>query len=568
MKKQKFRLISSPGRAKNKAKPVAPARIIEPEHSKTENIEIAPEIRHKPEIQYKPEQKQRPQERPPQQVERPPQQVERPSQQVERPQERPPQQTQRPLQQTQRPPQQRAQYNQRRRVAMPGAPKRRRTYGFLVFCLVFTLLVLAGIYVGATYLWDYLESYEISRPEHIIDQMSENINLDFWREAAENALTSRLTHFEPDAKKALEPHLSYILDVRYSIRFRPEESTDELLVYTVRAGASDIGIVSFTPMEEAGHGLFIWGVSSMEFLESFLDPFSRSITITASQNAMVEVNEIPVTGEFRIPCEYEYGVTYQIDNLYGEVSVAVIDSDGQRPEALFAQYNEFYFPIIQPISASFNFIVPYGAIVYADGERVSPDNIKETIVMTSIFKGIVDQSQVPGIAHARYIFGYEDIYEEPVITVTDSQGTQLESYENDDGDLIYKEEYSETLKAANAETAEDFMRAYVRFSSNVGGDPSSNLSALGNYMQRSSALYRHLQAAVATRTWNRISQVTFHEVTADKFKQYGDNYLSCEVYYNLTQRGHVDTVDVEMRHEVLFVRSNGRWLVVNVLAIE
>jgi len=525
MKKQKFRLISSPGRAKTKAKPAAPARIIEPEYK--------------------------------------PQQAEHPSQQAEHP----PQQVQRPPQHAERPPQ-RVQYNQKRRVVMPGVPKRRRTYGFLVFCLVFTLLVFAGIYVGATYLWGYLEAYEISRPEHIIDHMSENIDLEFWREAVEKALEPRLTIFETDAAKALEPHLSHILDVRYSIRFRPEESTDELLVYTVRAGASDIGVVRFTPMEEAGHGLYIWGINSMELLESFIDPFSRSITITASQNAQVEVNGIPVSDDFRIPCEYEYGVTYQIENLYGEVTVIVIDQDGQRPEALFAQYDEYYFPITQPISVSFNFIVPYGAVVYADGERISADNITESIIMTSIFKGIVEQSQVPEAAYARYVFRIEEIYEEPVITVTDSQGTELESYENDDGDLIYKEEFSEALRAANAETAEDFMRAYVRFSSNVGGEPSSNLNALGNYMQRSSALYRHLQAAVATRTWNRISQVTFHEVTADKFKQYCDNYLTCEVYYNLTQRGHVDTVDLEMRHEVLFIRSGGKWLVINVLAIE
>jgi len=479
-------------------------------------------------------------------------------------------------QQPQNPPQPQTTASVPEPVAIPTAsvpepvaiPKQPRTYGFLIFCLVFTLLVLAGICIGAFYLWDYLESYEISRPEHIIEQMSENIDFDFWRESVEKSLISRLTPFETDVSKALEPHLSHIKDVRYSIRFRPEESTDELLVYTVRAGASDIGLVRFTPMEEAGHGLYIWGIASTELLESFLDPFSRSITITASQNSQVEVNGIPVSDEYRIPCEYDYGVTYQINNLYGEVSVVVIESSGQRPDALFAQYDEYYFPITPPISVSYNFIVPYGAVVYADDESVSSDNITETIVMSAIFKGIVEKSQVPSIASARYVFGFEDIYVEPVITVTNSQGTELESIENDDGDLIYIEPYSETLKASHAETAENFMRAYVRFSSNVGGDPNSNLSSLSNYMQRSSALYRHLQAAVITRSWPRTSQVTFHELTADNFKQYGDNYFTCEVYYNLTQRGHVDTVDVEMRHEVLFIRSNGRWLVANVLALD
>jgi len=449
----------------------------------------------------------------------------------------------------------------------PRASKR-RSYGFLVFLLVFILLASGGIFAGAMYLWDYLESFEISRPEHIIDHISENIDHDFWRRSAEIALYRRLTPFETDTSLALEPHLSQILDVQYSIRHRPEESTDDLLVYTIRAGASDIGIVRFKPMEEAGHGFFIWGVDSMEMLDSFLDPFSRSITITASQNAQVELNGLIITDDYLIDCEFEHGKTYRINNLYGEVFVKVIEFDGQIPEALFAQHDEFYFPITIPFDVSYNFIVPYGGIVYVDGERISADNITDTIVSSTIFRGIVDQTQVPEILLNRYEFGFNYLYVEPVITVTDAQGAPLESFISDNGDMIYKEEYSESLKESYAETAVNFMRAYVRFSSNVGGEPSSNLASLGNYMLRTSTLFRHLQSAVTTRTWTQISQVTYHEIEADNFRQYGENYFTCEVSYSLTQRGAVETVDIDMRYEVLFVLSGGRWLVVNVLAID
>jgi len=534
MKKTKFRFISKPGRTKKPAKPVQP---VETEYT----FDVDDILDSQPQPQPRPPQPQpqpQPQPRPLQPQPQP------------RPQPRP-----RPQSQA-RPPQ-------------PQPQKKRRSYGFLIFLLVFVVLALGGIYAGAVYLWDYLEAYEVSRPEHIIEEMSENIDLDFWRQSVENALAKQLGHFETDTAAALEPHLSHILDVRYSIRLRPEESTDELLVYTVRAGASDIGIVRFTPMEEAGHGMYIWGVGGMELLESFIDPFSRSITITASQNAVVEVNGIPVTDEYMIPCEYEHGSTYQINNLYGNVTVTVIEFDGQRPEAIFADNDEYYFPITIPFSLSYNFIVPYRAIVYADDERISSENITDPDIMfTQIFKGIVQQSSLPSMAYSRYKFDISGIYTQPVIKVTDAGGTELKATKTDDGDTVYKEEYSETLKETHAETAENFMRAYVRFSSNVGGDPNVNLNSLASYMQRNSALYRHLQSAVITRSWPRSSQITFHEVSADKFKQYGDNYITCEVYYNLTQRGHIGTVNVEMRHEVLLVRTGNRWLVANVLAID
>ena len=446
---------------------------------------------------------------------------------------------------------------------------RRRRYGFLIFILVFIFLILGGITAGAFYLWDYLESFEISRPEHIIEYISDNIDYDFWQESAEEALIPRLTYFETDVSSALEPHLSQIRNVRYSIRLRPDESTDDLLVYTVRAGAADIGIVRFTPKEEAGHGFYIWGVDSMEMLDSFLYPFSRSITITVSQNAQVEVNGILVTGEYLIECEHEYGSTYRINNLYGAVNVSVIEFDGQRPDAIFAQHDEYYFPITIPFDVSYNFIVPYGALVYADGDLISSDHITGSQVISQVFRGVVDQAQVPTNESFRYEFGFKDLYVEPVITVTDAQGKELEASETDDGGIEYKEEYSESLKEAHAGSAEDFMRAYVRFSSNVGGSPEANLNALGNYMLRTSRLFRHLQAAVGTREWNRISQqVTFHELEAYNFRQHGDNYFTCVIYYNVTQRGHLETIDIEMRYEVLYTLSNGRWLVANIIAID
>ena len=447
---------------------------------------------------------------------------------------------------------------------------KRRSYGFLIFLSVFALLALGGICAGAVYLWGYLESYEISRPEHIIDHINENTDYDFWLNSAESALAKRLTHFETDASAALRPHLHHILDVRYSIRQRPEESTDDLFVYTVRAGAADIGIIRFKPMERVGHGFYIWGVDSMEIMDSFLDPLSRSITITASQNAQVVVNGLIVPEELRIECDFAHGKTYQINNLFGEVTVKVIEFDGQIPEALFMQHDEYYFPITIPFDVSYNFIVPYGARVYADGERISTDNITDSIVSSTIFRWIVNQSQVPEIAINRYEFGFNYLYVEPVITVTDAWGTELKSFTSDDGEIIYQEEYSETLKAEHEETAKNFMQAYVRFSSNVGGEPRTNLATLGNYMQRSSTLYRHLQNAITTRTWTQISQVTFHEIEADKFRQYGDNYFTCEISYSLTHRGAAASGnnEMQMRYKILFERSGNRWLVVNVIAID
>jgi len=451
------------------------------------------------------------------------------------------------------------------RTPKPERTLKRRRFGFKSFLLVFTLLILCGICGGAFYLWSYLESYEISRPEHIVEELMENIDYDFWIKNAEIALAPRLSHFEANTSAALEPHLSHILDVQYSMRQRPEDTTENLLAYTIRAGASDIGIVRFSPIKEAGHGFFIWGVSGIDMIDAFLDSFYRSITITVSQNALVELNGIAVSSEYLIECEYDYGATYQIHNLYGDVDIMVTEIDGQTPDAIYAHHDEYYFPITIPSNFKYNIVVPFDALVYADGERISSDNVTDAQIISPVFRGVVDHELDPEIVLNRYEFELIDVYLEQVITVVDAQGEELEAFTTFSNEIIYRDRNSESLKATYGETAEEFMRAYVGYLANVGGRSGSYLATLGNYMLRTSALYRHLRNA---EFWAGASQVTYHELEVDHFRQYGDNYFTCEVYYNLTHRGAYDTVDMEMRYEVLFILSDERWLVINTISID
>ena len=440
-----------------------------------------------------------------------------------------------------------------------------RNRGFMVSLIVFSLLVLSVISAGAFYLWDYLEAFEISRPEHTIEQVKDSIDTEFWRQSAENALAARLTQFESDAKAALEPHLPQILNVSYSMRKNPNESTDNLLIYTIRAGALDIGTMRLVPAGQAGHGLSIWGVDSVRLLDSFLASFSRSITITASEHALVEVNGITVTEEYRIECEYEYGKSYKIDNIYGQVEVSVIEVNGDRLHAISAENDEYLFEIAIPYDIMFNIVVPHSATVFADGDRISTDMITDSQVIPPIFDGVVDSEQVPSIASSRYEFEFTGMFIDPFIRVTNASGVTLEETPGDEGELIFKQVGSEALKEAHEETVDEFIRSYIRFSSNVGGSPSNNFSALSRYVQRNSGFLRRLQETSRTGEWGGAAQITIHELEYYNFVPYGDSYFTAEVYYHLTKQIGEEEIDVEMHYLVLFVQYENRWLAANML---
>ena len=218
---------------------------------------------------------------------------------------------------------------------------KRSKHRFFKVLLLCVSIMLVFIIAGAVFFWGYLRSFEASRLDNLIQAMQDNIDYSFWENSAIIAMAAHYTEFE-SGYAPLAPHLSMIRDVQYNFRQKIDGGTDENPVYIVRAGARDIGVVRFVALESVGHGFYIWEVESIEFLDSFIDGFCRSVSITASQNAQVYLNGVLVSQEYRVDCEFEHGATYLINNLFGEIEVSVFEFDGRVSSPVFSDNNEYF----------------------------------------------------------------------------------------------------------------------------------------------------------------------------------------------------------------------------------
>jgi hypothetical protein len=444
-------------------------------------------------------------------------------------------------------------------------PKKHRFYKVLLLCIAFMLVL---IFAGMIYFWGYLGSYEASRLDNLIQEMQNNIDYAFWERNAVSALALRYTEFESGDSPFI-PHLHTIHDVQYSFRQKIDEDYGDAPVYIIRAGARDIGVVRFVAIESVGHGFYSWEVESIEFLDSFIAGFCRSVSITVSQNAEVIINGVLVSQDYRVDCDFEYGATYVIDNLFGEIEISVIELNGQMSAPTYSEDDEYFFPIIIPFERHFIVIAPRGVSVFVDGELISTENITENQIGLPIFARLFRPGEAPMVLQ-RYEFEMGGFYLEPEVTAVDAHGVQLDSYIADNGEITLIEPSSAEFKGMHEGLVQDFALAYFNYAANIENNPRTNFANISEFMVRDVILYRRMRDTSYLRFTGigSSSSFTVNSLDISTFRPYDDSFFTCEVFYNLTIQTATQTEERTGSLVILFELHDEKWLVLDMIRDE
>jgi hypothetical protein len=419
------------------------------------------------------------------------------------------------------------------------------------------IIMLIFVCIGTFILYEYLDAFEESRIEHLLHYMEENVDYDFWMEQAAVALLPKTTQFENGGVIPQELYASRIKDVEYNYRLKTDETTDEAPVYIIRAGSRDIGLARFTPTVDIGFGFNIWEVNTKEFFESFVDGLCRNITITASVNAYVELNGVPITEEYRIECDYEYGATYQVNNIYGEAFVSVLEYNGEYTEPLFADGSEFLFPITRPFVREYTIKAENSITVLINDEPLSSVSIIDRQIPQAL-EGFVELDESPVLFYT-YNVKLDELYLEPIVKAVNSQGVIMSPEIMDNGLMFYVEPFCEDLKILHKDNAERFIRSFISYTALGEGELFG--------MSRSSDLYRRTVFARSNdRSWQP-TPVNITDMEITNFKAYGDEFFSCEISYEATNRTIYEVRELKIKYEVLYRFSGTSWQVISMRII-
>jgi len=443
-------------------------------------------------------------------------------------------------------------------------PVRRRSR-FVPGLLIFSAVILLVMAVGLTVFWKYLESYELSQPEHAVESFLSSVDDDYWREGILSASRIHPTVFEQNPEQELEEefYLNAVLGGELDWRRMTSEYTDEVPVYVLRAGEIDFCRLELGEGGDVGFGFSGWKVTEARLLEEFLDRPTLTVEITAPLDSTVTINGVEADESFLHQSVQNYEDLYRIEGLYHEPEVSVTDRDGGVLEPLQAENGVYLYPIPEAESYSFRITAPAGAVVLVDGEDVSERFTPETVIPEVFGEDILDYADDSA---SMDVYDFEGgFYEPPTVTATDAQGRELSGVQTEDGNYVFAAISDEELEEEHRGRVENFFRAYVDFSANIGNNSTANFYKISPLILPDSDLYAHISAAVEPMTWVGGATVTYNTLEIGGFIPHGDDCFTCLVSYSLTNETYYDVRELEGVYDLVFVRSNGVWYAASML---
>ena len=135
------------------------------------------------------------------------------------------------------------------------AKTKKKYVGTLIFVIFLFLYVIGFLFVtdkGLDYLWKYMEAYEASRPKYGIEAYMESLTQDYICD--KNAdLIAQIDHYV-QSEEACKDVIRQAIGTEFTYVKNIAETTDNKIVYLIRAGNKVIGSAEMTPVGETSYG--------------------------------------------------------------------------------------------------------------------------------------------------------------------------------------------------------------------------------------------------------------------------------------------------------------------------
>lgn len=219
------------------------------------------------------------------------------------------------------------------------ADKRKRKKLFPLFMLIYAVVFLIAVAFGLRYFWGYMDAYEKSRPNHILDAYLQHLTPEYICDASAELIAS-IDHNVQSEESCRQVILDALKEPLTCTK-KPAESTQDKLVYVIRCGTKVVGSMTMEAVGEPIMGFSTWSVTCDSFDLSYLVTAAKSVTVPHDHQVRSGENlltEAYIT-EDQIPYEdisefygqgytLPYMVTYEAGPFLGDVELTVTDPQG------------------------------------------------------------------------------------------------------------------------------------------------------------------------------------------------------------------------------------------------
>ena len=474
---------------------------------------------------------------------------------------------------------------ERIRVVHPEDEKPERKKGRFGLAFGIYTAVLAVILIAAcVVLWFYLDAYQATRPEQVMEEFSQLADEKYWADAVEGAFNVNETPFETRDELMDELCMDVLRSNDMVWREDDGYSADNM-VYMVSAGGVDFCRVTIDEASEnanAGFGFTYLEVTRVELLASFTAPQSHSITIVAPSDASVSVNGVALTEEYAdsdaeievegLP-EIEANIAdrlytvYTVSGLYAPAEVSAVDAEGKMLGVEGDVDGDSVTFALGEGTLDYRILVPEGSTVTVNGVELESSNDTGDKVVPAFLEGFDNYGTLPELE----LWLVSGLHVEPEVAVTDADGEPLGDPVVNGTELAFFAEGDQTLEDAHSAEVRTFINAYLDYLSGEAVS-DSDYAALQALVLDGSTLDTSLGALNAdySADGRTIKRVT---VRSGSFLNIGATCYACTVDVKYTPTPiagedgeEVELPDEEMGYTVVFVMNGGVWLAASVVS--
>lgn len=470
---------------------------------------------------------------------------------------------------------QRRRHEQRARQAwerqMREKKLRRGRRRWRIFITIYTLLFLAAGAAGCYVLYRYAGAYEVSLPEHVMDDLMASTTPEQWYEYVRQGADLTVSGFE-DGEALFQSYYDAAVQGRTLTYWKDmERYSADAPVYKVRGGGVDLCLVYLAPIgnNAAGFGRQRWQVGQIRSVFSLDGLESAAVEIDAPQGTEVFLNGVAVgsnylVGEVPAPdltgLESRFSqpptyVRYRVDAMYGEITVT--DAQGRVLSPAAEEDGVVRYVLHKTGDYAVTVRAPETVTVSINGAELTAADAAKT--EDGILAGL--EAYTGGAAYKTRTYTFTGLHEPPEITARGPGGETLTPLVNEKGEFLFFAPQDDALAGEAEAWAREFFNRYINYSANAY-DAGRHYSLLERILP-DTELYSYVRDSRDAMIWASATQVSYDELTFADFSPVGENCFTCTIRYKADFAAvswyERYTYDMQNAYELAFVRSGGVW---------
>lgn len=429
------------------------------------------------------------------------------------------------------------------------------------FVLILLCLSVFAMAVGGYGAYLYMTPRGVLRPDgpdQVMQSLLDERDRSAWRDEYVRLCPPAVTPFEDAAKVAAD---LFDAGAEGAFTFRPVPGTDteRQQDYIVSAGNTDLFLAHLTYDGQRWNA----DLQGMDALRGSV----RTLTVTAPEGTRLTLNGRAVGPEYITDDDVLYPdmtalemrfdswphlVRYTIEGIYEDAELTA-QRDGGLVE-LYSDGSEWRYTVPDAGGYAFAVTAPGEAVVTVNGAQL---HAGDTSAVSSYVTKLAIPDELQGVLPSYSIYAAGGLYT-PVreIRAVMPDGTELTGEEQPDGSVSFPLPGSQALYEACHGRVEEFLKALCEY-----GAGHTARAYPGAYTVAGSELLKYLQNATASLYWTAGVTTSYQEISSSDYLPLGDEAFICRGHVLCTTKTKHQTVDLDMRYEMLWIRSGNNWQV-------